>query len=100
MAGRRWLRQMLGRLGRDQRGNAAMMFGVVRAAARGRRWPPRIDTMLAYSVEDSLPGILDAAGLAGPAPPTAPRTSRQMLAATSTPTTALGAAEFDAEDLE
>ncbi len=63
MAGRRWLRQMFGRFGRDQRGNAAMVFGLCAlplAAGAGLA----IDTLLAYSVEDQLQKSLDAAGLA------------------------------------
>ncbi len=63
MAGRRWLRQLLRAFGRDQRGNAAVIFcfcAVPLAAGAGLA----IDTMLAYSVEDQLQKSLDAAGLA------------------------------------
>lgn len=63
MAGRRWLRQMLGLFGRDQRGNAAMVFGLCAlplVAGAGLA----LDTLLAYSVEDQLQKSLDAAGLA------------------------------------
>jgi Flp pilus assembly protein TadG len=63
MAGPAWLRQMLRRLGRDERGNAAMIFGLCAlplAAGAGLA----IDTLLAYSVEDQLQKSLDAAGLA------------------------------------
>jgi Flp pilus assembly protein TadG len=63
MAGRAWLRQMLHRLGRDERGNAAMIFGLCAlplAAGAGLA----IDSLLAYSVEDQLQKSLDAAGLA------------------------------------
>ena len=63
MAGPAWLRQMLRRLGRDEGGNAAMIFGLCAlplAAGAGLA----IDTLLAYSVEDQLQKSLDAAGLA------------------------------------
>ena len=63
MAGRRWLRQLMARFGRDQRGNAAMVFGLAAlplVAGAGLA----IDTLLAYSVEDQLQKSLDAAGLA------------------------------------
>ena len=63
MAVRAWVRQMLRRLGRDERGNAAMIFGLCAmplVAGAGLA----IDTLLAYSVEDQLQKSLDAAGLA------------------------------------
>ena len=63
MAGRRWLRQLMARFGRDQGGNAAMVFGLAAlplVAGAGLA----IDTLLAYSVEDQLQKSLDAAGLA------------------------------------
>ena len=63
MAARAWLRQMLRRLGRDERGNAAMIFGLCAlplVAGAGLA----IDTLLAYTVEDQLQKSLDAAGLA------------------------------------
>ena len=63
MAARQWLRQFFRRLRRDQRGNAAIVFGLCAmplAAGAGLA----IDTMLAYSVEDQLQKSLDAAGLA------------------------------------
>ena len=63
MAGRRWLCQLIERFRSDQRGNAAMFFGLCAlplAAATGLA----IDSLLAYSVEDQLQKSLDAAGLA------------------------------------
>ena len=63
MAGRRWLCQLIERFRSDQRGNAAMFFGLCAlplAAATGLA----IDSMLAYSIEDQLQKSLDAAGLA------------------------------------
>lgn len=63
MAGRGWLSRLFRAFGRDQRGNAAIIFcfcAVPLAAGAGLA----IDTMLAYSVEDQLQKSLDAAGLA------------------------------------
>jgi Flp pilus assembly protein TadG len=63
MTGPRWLRQLIDRFRRDQRGNAAIVFGLAAlplAAGAGLA----IDSLMAYSVEDQLQKSLDAAGLA------------------------------------
>ena len=63
MAGRRSFGRLVARFCRDQRGNAAMMFGlavVPLLAGAGLA----LDSLLAYSVEDQLQKSLDAAGLA------------------------------------
>ena len=100
MAGRRWLCQLIERFRRDQRGNAAMIFGLAilpLAAGAGLA----IDTMLAYSVEDNLQKSLDAAGLAAgrtALPENVEADARSYFNTNfgSAPTLA----EFDAEDLD